>query len=430
MIFHVSRHSLKALLLGVSVAALLCAGTVQAGAATTDNSPATARDTALAAATPALAAPMPGPAAARPGPTDSIDTVAREALILDFNTGTVLLEKNADELMAPSSMSKLMTVYMIFRKLRDGSWKMSDRLPVTETAWKKHYKTGESLMFLPLGSTATVEDLLRGVIIDSGNDACSVLAEAYSGSESAFAEEETRFAQQQLGMTHSTFRNASGVPEPDHLMTARDLATLARHIITDFPEYYELFSEKSFTYNNIKQDNRNPLLWTTEGADGLKTGHTEVGGYGLTASVKRGDRRIIMVLNGMEKSKQRWDEAQRLTEWAFREYNDYPLFKARETVVDADVWLGKSATVPLVVPSKLEVTLPRRARHDMKVTAVYTGPIPAPITKGQVVGKLVVTAPGVAATELPLVAGADVAKLGVPGRLMAAARYLLWGPKQ
>jgi D-alanyl-D-alanine carboxypeptidase (penicillin-binding protein 5/6) len=284
-------------------------------------------------------------------------------------------------------------------------------------------------MFLPVHSQATVSDLIHGVIIQSGNDACSVLAEAYSGSEAAFAEEETRVARNDLGMTHSTFRNASGVPEPGHEMTARDLVTLAHHLISDFPEYYPIFGERSFTYNNIKQDNRNPLVWTTQGADGLKTGHTEAGGYGVIGSVKRGDRRIIIVLNGMETQKQRWDEVQRLTEWAFREFDDYALFKAGDTVTDADVWLGDAATVPLVAGQKLVATMPRMARHDMKVTAVYDSPIAAPIKKGQPVGKLVVTAPGVPTVELPLIAGADVDKLGFAGRMSAAVRYLLWGPK-
>jgi len=366
---------------------------------------------------------------AGPAGAESIETDARQALIVDYNTGTVLLEKNADTLMVPSSMSKLMTVYLVFKKLKEGSWKLSDQLPVSVTAWKRHYQSGGSLMFLPVGSTASIDDLIKGVIIQSGNDACSVLAEAYAGSEEAFAEEETRVAREKLGMVNSTFRNASGVPEPDHLTTARDLASLARHLIDDFPEFYPIFSEHSFIFNNIKQDNRNPLLWTTQGADGLKTGHTEAAGYGLTASVKRGDRRVIMVLNGMEKQKERWEESQRLIEWAFREFDDYALFKPGDQVADADVWLGESASVPLVAGEKLVVTLPRKARREMKVTAVYDGPIAAPIHKGQVVGKLRIVAPGVPTAELPLIAGADVAKLGFTGRISAALRYLLWGPK-
>jgi len=358
-----------------------------------------------------------------------VETSAKQAIIMDYDTGAVMFEKNADQLMVPSSMSKLMTVYMVFKKLKEGSWTTDNQLPVTETAWKKHYKSDESLMFLPVGSMASVGDLLKGVVIQSGNDACSVLAEAYSGSEEAFAEQETNVARTELGMRNSTFRNASGTPDPEHLTTARDLAVLARHIIQDFPEYYPLFAEKSFVYNNIKQDNRNPLLWTTQGADGLKTGHTEAGGYGLTASVKRGERRMIMVLNGMEAQKERWDESQRMIEWAFREFDDYVLFKGGENVGDADVWLGTKATVPLKAGSRFVVTLPRRVRQDLKVTAVFDNPVAAPVSKGQMVGRLVITAPGVASTEVPLLADADVPKLGLLGRMGAALRYLLWGAK-
>jgi serine-type D-Ala-D-Ala carboxypeptidase (penicillin-binding protein 5/6) len=363
-----------------------------------------------------------------PAWADSIETSAKQAIIVDYTTGTVLMEKNADELMVPSSMSKLMTVYMVFDKLKQGAWKMGDGLPVSETAWKRHYKTDESLMFLPLNSTAKVEDLLKGVIIQSGNDACSVLAEAYSGSEEAFADEETHKGRQ-LGLTQSTFKNASGTPDPGHLMTARDLSLLARHLISDFPEYYPLFSEKSFVYNNIKQDNRNPLLWKTQGADGLKTGHTEVAGYGLTASVKRGDRRIVMVLNGMTTMKDRWEEGPRMIEWAFREFDNYTLFKPGDAVTDAEVWLGEAAQVPLLAKDKLEVTLPKRARRDMKVSAIYDGPVPAPIHKGDVVGKLVITAPGIEPINLPLVAGAEVQRLGFAGRISAALRHIIWGSK-
>jgi D-alanyl-D-alanine carboxypeptidase (penicillin-binding protein 5/6) len=359
----------------------------------------------------------------------AVETSAKEAIILDYDTGTVLFEKNADQLMVPSSMSKLMTVYMVFKKLKEGAWSLDNQLPVTETAWKKHYKTDESLMFLPVGSMATVDDLLKGVVIQSGNDACSVLAEAYSGSEEAFADEETRVARTDLGMRNSTFRNSSGTPDPEHLTTARDLATLARHIIHDFPDYYPLFSEKSFVYNNIKQDNRNPLLWTTQGADGLKTGHTDAGGYGLTASVKRGDRRIIMVLNGMSAQKERWDESQRMIEWAFREFDDYTIFKGGENVGTADVWLGTQSSVPLKAGAKFLATLPRRARQELKVTAIYDNPIAAPVVKDQLVGRLVISAPGIASTEVPLLADGDVPKLGLLGRMGAALHYLLLGSK-
>lgn len=360
----------------------------------------------------------------------TIETAARQAIIIDFASGAVMMEKNADELMVPSSMSKLMTVYMVFDKLKSGAWKLSDRLPVSETVWKKHVKSGGSLMFLPVNSTASVEDLLKGVVIQSGNDACSVLAEAYSGSEEAFGEEETRKSRQ-IGLTRSTFKNASGWPEPGHMMTARDLSVLSRHLIGDFPEYYPLFSQMEFVFNGIKQGNRNPLLYSTPGADGLKTGHTEAAGYGLAASIKRGNRRIIMVLNGMASMKERAEESQRLTEWAFREWETYPLFKAGEVVIpDAEVWLGQAETVQLAAKDNLEVTLPRRVRPDMKVTTVFTGPIPAPIVAGAEVGKIVVTAPGMTTVELPLVAVENVEKLGFGGRISAAIRRIIWGAKK
>jgi len=360
----------------------------------------------------------------------SIDTAARQAIITDFDTGTVMMEKNADELMVPSSMSKLMTVFMVFEKLKSGAWKPDDSLPVSETAWKRHYKSEGSMMFLPVNSTATVDELLKGVVIQSGNDACSVLAEAHSGSEEAFAEAMTRRARQ-IGLTRSTFRNASGWPEPDHMMTARDLSVLARHLIGDFPEYYPLFSQMEFVFNGIRQGNRNPLLYGTPGADGLKTGHTQAAGFGLTASIKRGDRRIIMVLNGLGSMQQRADESRRLAEWAFREWDRYPLFRAGEVVVpDAPVWMGEARAVTLAAKSDLAVTLPRRARSEMKVSIVFNGPIPAPIKAGTEIGKVVVTAPGLSTLEMPLVAVADVARLGFGGRLAETIRSFFSGSQR
>jgi D-alanyl-D-alanine carboxypeptidase (penicillin-binding protein 5/6) len=371
-----------------------------------------------------------GIAFSQPVAAQTIETAARQAIITDFASGAVMMEKNADELMVPSSMSKLMTVYMVFDKLKTGAWKPTDRLPVSETVWKKHVKSGGSLMFLPLNSTASVEDLLKGVVIQSGNDACSVLAEAYSGSEEAFGEEATRRSRQ-LGLTLSTFKNASGWPEPGHMMTARDLSVLSRHLIADFPEYYPLFSQMDFVFNGIKQGNRNPLLYNTPGADGLKTGHTEAAGYGLAASLKRNNRRIIMVLNGMASMKERAEEARRLAEWAFREWETYPLFKAGEIVVpDAEVWLGEALTVPLAAKGSLEVTLARKSRAEMKVTTMYTGPIPAPIKVGDELGKIVVTAPGMKPVEIPLVATAAVEKLGFSGRISTALKRIIWGQKK
>jgi len=366
-------------------------------------------------------------AAAWPAGAETIEVAARQALIMDANTGTVLLEKNADDLMTPSSMSKLMTVYMVFERLKDGSLKMSDQLPVTETAWKKHYKTEGSLMFLPVHAMVKVEDLIRGVIIQSGNDACSVLAEGLAGSEEAFAEQETRKGRQ-IGLTKSTFRNASGWPEPGHQMTARDLAVLAQRLISDFPDYYPIFAEKTFTFNNIRQDNRNPLIWQNiAGADGLKTGHTEDGGYGEVGSAVRDGRRVIVVMNGLPSIRARAEESQRLIEWAFREFDDYALFKAGDAVADADVWLGVAKTVPLAVGQDVTITMPRTARHDMKVTASFTGPLPSPVHKGDKVGTVTIAVPGVKDVQVPLLAAGDVERLGFVGRIGSALHHILWG---
>ncbi len=359
---------------------------------------------------------------------EAIATTAKQLYIMDAGTGAVLAQKNANQLMVPSSMSKLMTLYMVFRKLKSGSWTMDDKVVVSVRAWKKHYRTGESLMFLPAGAQVSIGKLIRGVIVDSGNDACTVLAEAYAGTESAFAADETRYAHEKLGLMHSTFRNASGVPAPGHLMTARDLAVLARDIIVNFPQYYPMFSQKSFTYNHITQHNRNSLLWTLPGADGLKTGHTDAGGYGVVASAVRGHRRIILVANGWKTDLERRNESRRLMNWAFKEFKDYPLVKKGEPVTTASVWLGRDTTVPLLAGRNMVVTMARESRPEMKVRAVYNGPIAAPIVKGQVVGKLEVTAPGISEQDIPLVAGANVARLGYIGRIRAAVRYLLWGP--
>ena len=352
-----------------------------------------------------------------------IDTIAKQAILVDDNTGAVLLAKNADELMHPSSMSKLMTVYMVFEKLAKGELKLTDTFPVSERAWRQ----GGSKMFVQLGSQVSVDDLLHGVIVQSGNDACIVLAEGLAGSESAFADQETKRARE-LGLTKSTFKNATGWPDPQHLMTARDLATLAHHVIQDFPQYYKLFSEIDFTYNGIKQGNRNPLLYKNLNVDGLKTGHTDEGGYGLTASAKRGDRRLILVVNGLGSMNERSQESQRLLEWGFREFDDYALFKAGDKIDEADVWLGAQPRVPLVLEHDLVVTLAKSARRDLKVKVVYDGPVPAPIQQGQPIGHLEVSAPNLETMSVPLVAANSVGRLNASGRLSAAVSYLIWGP--
>jgi len=285
---------------------------------------------------------------------------------------------------------------------------------------------GGSKMFVGVNTRVTISDLLRGVIVQSGNDASIVIAEGLGGTESNFAVEMTERGAE-LGLTNSVFKNATGWPEEGHVMSARDIATLALRLITDFPQYYAIFAETSFTYNDIKQSNRNPLLYDFPGADGLKTGYTEASGYGLAASAVRNGRRLILILNGLESVQDRTREAERLLDWGFREFANYTLFTEGEVVDNAPVWLGAQATVPLVIQDELTLTLSRTARRNMTVKTVYQSPIPARIETGTELAKLVIEAPDIPSVELPLVAGADVERLGVLGRLGAAVSFLVWG---
>ncbi len=355
------------------------------------------------------------------------ETIAREAVIIDATTGRVLFEKNAHMRMPPASMSKLMTVYMVFNQLRDGNLSLEDTFRVSENAWRKGgAKSGSSTMFLDPNSRVSVEELLMGIIVQSGNDACIVVAEGIAGSEAAFAESMTTMARQ-IGMTGSNFANSTGWPDPDQYMTASDLAHLALRTIKEFPEYYHLYGVTEYTYNGIRQTNRNPLLYKGIGADGLKTGHTSEAGYGLTASAKRNGRRIVVVVNGLTSKKERSSESERLMDWAFREFNNYALFAQNDIVSDAEVWLGTAGRVPLVIDQDVVITMPRKSRKGMKVVVKYDGPVPAPIVAGTPIAHLEITAPGEETIILPLLAGADVGALGLVGRLGAAIDFLLWG---
>lgn len=354
-------------------------------------------------------------------PLGPVDTAARWAYIQDFTTGASLLEKQADDQMPPSSMTKLMTIYIVYERLKQGRMKLTDELPVTEKAWRM----AGSKMFVQIGTTVPVEDLIRGVIVDSGNDACIVFAEAISGSEEQFAELMNDTAKK-MGLTNTHYMNSTGWPDPQQYMSCRDIATLAGHIIRDFPEYYHYDEEKTFKYNNIEQGNRNPLVQKGT-ADGLKTGHTEAGGYGIVASTKRGDRRVILVLNGMNSMHERSEESQRLMDWAFANFEDVTLFAAGEVVEQAPVWLGASRTVPLVGGSDLTVTMPRNWRKNAKVQVTYDAPVRAPVAKGATLGKLTVAGSGVPSMDVPLLAGADVPKLSLPGRAMAVVSHYVTG---
>ena len=361
------------------------------------------------------------------GRASAIETIAREAIMLDMDTGDVIFSKDADKQMPPASMSKLMTLYILFERLRDGSLSLDDKLRVSVNAWRRGgAKSGSSTMFLSPKKRVKISDLIPGIIVQSGNDACIVVAEGLAGSEAAFAEEMTEKALS-IGMTQSTFLNSTGWPHPEHLTTARDLATLAKRTIIDFPQYYHYYKQLRFTYNGIKQHNRNPLLYKDMGADGLKTGHTQVAGYGLTSSAVRSGRRLILVVNGLPSKKARSTEPERLLEWGFREFNNYALFEKGAKVETADVWLGKATTVPLIIEQDVKITLARKSRGKMKVTVSFKGPIPAPIKKGDKVAVLKITAPGRKPMEIPLSAGADVERLGLIGRLGAALKSILWG---
>jgi D-alanyl-D-alanine carboxypeptidase (penicillin-binding protein 5/6) len=379
--------------------------------------------TAQRAATPRRAAPPPAPSGSpAQTPLGPFDTIARQAILVDADTGAVLLEKNADERMPPSSMSKLMTAYVVFDQLKQGRLQLTQEMPVSERAWRM----GGSKMFVQLGNSIPVEALIRGMIVQSGNDACVVLAEGIAGSEQQFAELLTETGRR-IGLQNSTFRNATGWPDPEHRTTARDLSILARRIIQDFPEYYRYYNERSFTWNGISQDNRNPMLARVPGADGLKTGHTEEAGYGLTGSAKRGDRRLILVFNGLPSMRARSEESERLMEWAFREFENVVLFRASETIEEVPVWLGDRASVPLVGGRDVVLTLPKAWRNRLQVKLRYEAPLPAPVARGQEIGRMEVGGQGVPMMTVPLIAGADVARLGLLSRIPAVIGRWVFG---
>ncbi len=393
----------------LSVAGLSVAGMSVAGEARAQRRPAHGRGQAVA--------PTGSPAGT---PMGALDTQARWAVIIDFNSGATLLDKDADAQMPPSSMTKLMTIYLVYGLLKAGRLNLNQELPVSEKAWKMQ----GSKMFVPLGGSVRVEDLIRGLIVQSGNDACIVLAEAVAGSEDQFVELMNAKAKE-FGLTNTHYRNCTGWPDPDQKMSCRDIASLAKHLIQDFPEYYHYDNERSFKYGGIEQQNRNPLVQKGI-ADGLKTGHTESGGYGLVASAIRGERRVILVVNGLASMHARREESERLLEWSFREFEDVVLFTAADTVESAKVWLGTHSTVPLVGGRDLVITMPRQWRQSAKIEVQYQSPVAAPIDRGEVLGKLIVSGQGVPAMEMPLLAGADVPRLGLPGRAVAVmSRYVL-----
>ncbi len=296
---------------------------------------------------------------------------------MDYNTGASLLDKDADVQQPPSSMTKLMTAYIVYGMLKIGRLQLDQELPVSDKAWRMQ----GSKMFVPQGGSVKVEDLIRGMIIQSGNDACIVLAEAIGGSEDQFVELMNAKAQE-LGLTNTHYANCTGWPDATQYMSCRDIATLASRIIRDFPEYYHYDKETSFKYNGIDQQNRNSLVQKGL-ADGLKTGHTDAGGYGLVGSADRGGRRAIVVVNGLTSMHARAEESERLLEWSFREFENVTLFSAGDTVETVKVWLGTQPTVPLVGGRNLVITMPQQWRNTAKIEVQYAAPVTAPDRQGR-----------------------------------------------
>lgn len=355
-----------------------------------------------------------------------IDTSAEFAFVTDFASGKVLMEKEPDAPMKPASMAKIMTVYIAFQRIADGSLSLDDTFLISERAWRK----GGSKTFVEVGKQVLVRDLLYGVVVQSGNDAAIAIAEGISGTEDGFAEE-MNYVARGLGMTNTVFKNSTGWPDPEQFTTARDLNILASALIRDFPvdkypDLYPMFAEKDFTYNGIKQGNRNPLVYGTQGADGLKTGHTEESGYGLVGAAIREGQRVVMVLNGMESMKQRSSESRRLMDLMFREFQLYRFYKSGEVVDRANVWLGTKSKVDLVLKEPLELVLARSDRRKLKVSLQWTDPVPAPIKAGQTVGTLVLDLPS-GKTSYELLAANDVAALGMFDRVGEALKYLIFG---
>jgi D-alanyl-D-alanine carboxypeptidase (penicillin-binding protein 5/6) len=350
------------------------------------------------------------------------DTIAKQAIIIDFETGQKLLSKNADQHMPTSSMSKVMTMYMIFDAIKDGIITMDTKFKVSEKAWGK----GGSKMFVELGKEIKVKDLAQGVIVQSGNDATIVLAEGLAGSEEKFAQIMTERAME-IGMENSNFVNASGWPDPKHYSTAEDLTIMTRAMIEDFPEHYKLFGQKEFTYNNIKQQNRNPLLYRDIGADGLKTGHTDIAGYGLIGTAVKDDRRVVMVVNGLKSEKARADESTHLIEWALNNFINIDLIKSGTAINTAPVKMGEVDSVAFTIKNDIKITTPRMEKKNIAVEVNYKSPLIAPISAGQEIGTLTITIPSMAPVTHSIFAMNDVKEIGFFGKTIEKFKQFILG---
>ena len=349
-------------------------------------------------------------------------TSAKQAIVVDYDTGDVLYSKNADQKMPTSSMSKVLSMVVVFDAIKNGELKLDGTLKVSPKAWRK----GGSKMFVEVNNEVKVEDLIRGVIVQSGNDATIVLAEGVAGSEDAFANRLNEKAQE-LGMENSHFVNASGWPDDNHYSTAEDLALLGKRLIADYPEYYKYYSEKQFDYNEILQANRNPLLYRDLGADGIKTGHTEAGGFGLIGSGMRDGRRVVFVVNGLQTSKDRASESARILDWALSRFENKTIFKAGDTLEMADVTFGVKKQVELTVGQDIQMTVPKAGKSKFEAKVEYTGPLVAPVEKDQEIGLLNISVPGRDVASYPVIAKSSVAEKGFFGKTFEKVLAMISG---
>ena len=362
-----------------------------------------------------------------PKSSEGYQTAAAHAILIEAGSGSVLFEKAADDLIPPASLSKLMTQEVVFNLLKQGRLKATDEFIVSTNAWRRGGAPSHtSSMFIPIHSKVSVDDLLHGAIIQSANDACIVLAEGISGNESSFAELMTKRARE-LGLAKSTFGNSTGLPDPRQLMTARELAKLARHIIESYPDYYKYYSEREFTWNKIRQFNRNPLLTMNIGADGLKTGFTKEAGYGLVGSAVQNGLRLIVVVNGLRSEKERADEAKKMLEWGFHNFQSGLLLAEGQEIAQAKLYGGTKGHVPLSARKEVRLMVPRGSRDKIIARVVYSGPVPAPVQQGQKIGTLKVWRGEFVVLEVPLEAAESVGAGSMPRRAFDAATELVLG---
>ena len=352
----------------------------------------------------------------------AIETPAKQGILYDFETKSVLFEKNSDELMSPSSMSKIMTIYYLFKKIKDGEISIDDEFEVSKKAWKK----GGSKMFVNLKSMVRVEDLIRGIIVQSGNDACIVVAEGISGSEDIFADELNELANE-IGLESSNFTNSTGWPDKKHLMTVNDLLKLTVRTIEDFPDLYRYYSEKEFTYNNIKQLNRNPLLFRPMGSDGLKTGHTSLGGYGLVATVKNKDRRLILVLNGLKSSAQRSKESERLMKIGFNQFKSIKIANKEKELGQIPIWSGTKKKVGFYTKDEISITVPKRDRKKINFKVRYQSPLIAPVEEDQYVADFLIKKNEQTIKSYKLYSTNNVSESNFFSKMILNFKFLLFG---